>query len=101
MRLRLAQAAASQYPRAMSVKMSGRYPEGSDQDRAHKLLKQHDIEVDHVYSVDMLESGQEEITFTFDGNAHTAFARDERIELVMDGWDVLPPKPEGTWRGGY
>jgi hypothetical protein len=97
----VAQAATPQYPRAMPVKMSGRYPEGSDQDRAHKLLKEHDIEVDHVYGVDMLESGQEEITFTFNGNAHTAFAKDERIEFVMDGWDVLPPKPADGWRGGY
>ena len=86
----------------MPVKMSGRYPEGSDQDRAHKLLKQHDIGVDHVYGVDVLESGQEEIAFTFNGSAHTAFAKDDRIEHVMEGWDVLAPRPvEGTWRGGY
>lgn len=86
----------------MPVKMSGRYPEGSDQDRAHKLLTQHDVKVDHVYSVDLLESGQEEIAFTFDGHAHTAFAKDDRIEHVMEGWDVLPPKPaDGIWRGGY
>jgi len=98
----VANLAAPQYPRAMPVKMTGRYPEGSDQDRAHKLLKEHEIEVDHVYTVVTLESGQEEITFTFDGNAHTAFARDERIEHVMEGWDVLPPKPaDGIWRGGY
>jgi len=98
----VANAAASQYARAMPVKMSGRYPEGSDQDRAHKLLKEHDIEVDHVYGVDMLETGQEEITFTFNGNAHTAFAKNERIEHVMEGWDVLPPKSaDGIWRGGY
>ncbi|MEA2193676.1 MAG: hypothetical protein QOG42_110 [Solirubrobacteraceae bacterium] len=98
----MANAAASQYPRAMPVKMSGRYPEGSDQDRAHKMLKEHDVEVDHVYGVDMLETGQEEITFTFNGHAKTAFAKGEQIEHVMDGWDVLPPKPAGgIWRGGY
>jgi hypothetical protein len=86
----------------MPVKMSGRYPEGSDQDRAHKMLKEHDVEVDHVYGVDTLETGQEEITFTFNGHAKTAFAKGEQIEHVMDGWDVLPPKPAGgTWRGGY
>lgn len=86
----------------MPVKMSGRYPEGSDQDRAHKLLKEQDIDVDHVYGVGMLETGQEEITFTWNGKAQTAFAKNERIELVMEGWDVLPPKPAGgTWRGGY
>jgi hypothetical protein len=86
----------------MPIKMTGRYEEGSDQDRAHKLLKEHDIEVDHVYGVDLQESGMEEITFTFNGNAQTAFARDGRIEHVMEGWDVLPPKPaEGIWRGGY
>jgi hypothetical protein len=86
----------------MPIKMTGRYEEGSDQDRAHQLLKEHDIKVDHVYGVDLQESGMEEITFTFNGNAHTAFARDGRVEHVMDGWDVLPPKPaEGIWRGGY
>jgi hypothetical protein len=81
--------------------MSGRYPEGSDQGRAHRLLEEHDVEVDHVYGVDTLETGQEEITFTFNGNAHTAFARDGRVEHVTEGWDVLPPKPAGgIWRGG-
>ena len=55
--------------------MLGRYPEGSDADRAHKLLRQHDVKVDHVYGVDVLEDGQREITFTFDGNAHTAFVK--------------------------
>jgi hypothetical protein len=86
----------------MPIKMTGRYEEGSDQDRAHRLLKEHEIEVDHVYGVDRLESGTEEITFTFNGSAQTAFARDGRIEHVMEGWDVLPPKPaDGIWRGGY
>jgi hypothetical protein len=86
----------------MPIKMTGRYEEGSDQDRAHKLLTQHDIEVDHVYGVDVQPSGLQEITFTFNGKAQTAFAQDGRVEHVMDGWDVLPPRPvEGTWRGGY
>jgi len=86
----------------MPVKMSGRYPKGSDEDRAHRLLKEHDVDVDHVYGVDTLETGEEEITFTFDGRAKTAFAKNDRIEHVIEGWDVLPPKPAaGTWRGGY
>jgi hypothetical protein len=86
----------------MPIKMSGRYPEGSDQDRAHKLLKAHDVEADHVYGVNELESGATEITFTWNGQAQTAFAEADRITHVMEGWDVLPPKsPNGTWRGGY
>jgi len=86
----------------MPIKMTGRYEEGSDQDRAHTLLKESEIEVDHVYTVDEQPSGTEEITFTWNGRAQTAFAKDGRIEHVMEGWDVLPPKPaEGIWRGGY
>ena len=86
----------------MPIKMIGRYEEGSDRDRAHKLLQEHDVEVDHVYGVDLQESGMEEITFTWNGKAQTAFARHGRVEHVMDGWDVLAPKPVGgTWRGGY
>lgn len=86
----------------MPIKMTGRYEPGSDKERAHKLLIEYDIKVDHVYGVDLQESGTEEITFTFDGRAQTAFAENERIVHVIDGWDVLPPTPvEGTWRGGY
>ena len=86
----------------MPIKMTGRYEEGSDQDRAHQLLTEHDIEADHVYGVDLQESGFLEITFTWNGKAQTAFAKDGRVEHVMDGWDVLPPRPVGgTWRGGY
>ncbi len=86
----------------MPIKLTGRYEEGSDKDRAHKLLVEYDVEVDHVYSVDLQESGMEEITFTFNGKAQTAFAQHGRIEHVMEGWDVLPPKPTGgIWRGGY
>lgn len=98
----MANAADPQYPRAMPVKMSGRYPDDPDADRAHKLLTEHDVEVDHVYGVVRIETGQEEITYTFNGNAHTAFAKDGRVDHVMEGWDVLPPKsPDGVWRGGY
>jgi hypothetical protein len=86
----------------MPIKMTGRYEPGSDKERAHRLLTEHEIKVDHVYGVDLQESGTEEITFTFDGRARTAFAEDERIVHVMEGWDVMPPTPvEGTWRGGY
>jgi hypothetical protein len=85
----------------MSIKMTGRYPEGSDEGRAHKLLAAHDVEVDHVYGVSLLESGQEEITFTWNNKAQTAFTENERVVHVMDGWDVLPPPAGGTWRRGY
>ena len=86
----------------MPIKMTGRYEEGSDRERAHRLLTDHDIEADHVYGVDLQESGFEEIAFTWNGRAQTAFAKDGRVEHVMDGWDVLPPRPVGgTWRGGY
>jgi hypothetical protein len=85
----------------MPIKMSGRYPEGSDEDRAHKLLAEHDVEVDHVYGVNLLETGQEEITFTRNGKAQTAFAEHEHVVHVMDGWDVLPPPAGGSWRRGY
>ncbi|HUR84471.1 MAG TPA: hypothetical protein VMY78_03935 [Solirubrobacteraceae bacterium] len=86
----------------MAIKMMGRYEPGSDKDRAHKLLEEYDVKVDHVYGVDLQASGMEEITFTHDGNARTAFAENERIVHVMEGWDVIPPKPvEGIWRGGY
>ena len=86
----------------MPIKIAGRYEEGSDQDRAHKLLGEHDIAADHVYGVELQESGLEEITFTWNGKAQTAVAKDGRVEHVIDGWDVLPPRPvDGTWRGGY
>jgi hypothetical protein len=86
----------------MPIKMTGRYEEGSDKDRAHKLLKEFDIDVDHVYNVDLQESGMEEITFTWNGNARTAFVQHGRIEHIMECWDELPPRPvEGIWRGGY
>ncbi|MDX6682567.1 MAG: hypothetical protein QOG94_2606, partial [Solirubrobacteraceae bacterium] len=59
-------------------------------------------EVDHVYGVEVLASGTTEITFTFSGKARTAWAENEVIVHVLDGWDVLPPRTgSGTWRGGY
>jgi len=88
--------------RRMPVKLPGRYEPGSDKDRAHRMLKEAEIEVDHVYGVDVAQSGMEEITFTHSGTARTAFAENGVIGHVMDGWDVLPPKStSGTWRGGY
>ncbi len=84
----------------MPIKMSGRYEPGSDKDRAHKLLEECDVKVDHVYGVDLQASGMEEITFTHDGRAQTAFAENENIVHVMEGWDVIPPKSSTpTWRG--
>jgi hypothetical protein len=95
-------AARSTVRHLMPIKMTGRYEPGSDKDRAHKMLEEFDVKVDHVYGVDLQASGMEEITFTFDGRAQTAFAENERIVHVTDGWDVLPPKTTGgTWRGGY
>jgi hypothetical protein len=86
----------------MPVKLPGRYEPGSDKDRAHRMLKDADIEVDHVYGVGPLPSGQLEITFTYNGKARTAFAENEMIVHATDGWDVLPPRAgSGTWRGGY
>lgn len=86
----------------MPIKMSGRYESGSDKERAHRMLKEADIEVDHVFGVDDTNPQLTEITFTFDGQARTAWAEHDAIVHVLDGWDVLPPKPSGgTWRGGY
>jgi len=84
----------------MPIKMSGRYEPGSDKDRAHKLLVEHDVKVDHVYGVDLQDTGMEEITFTHDGQAQTAFAENETIVHVTEGWDVLAPKSGAPpWRG--
>lgn len=87
--------------RSMPVKLPGRYEPGSDKDRAHRMLKEAEVEVDNVWGV--ADSGvQIEITFTFDGQARTAFAENGVIVHVTDGWDVLPPKTgAGPWRGGY
>ena len=85
----------------MPIKMAGRYEPGSEKERAHKLLKEHEIEVDHVYDVARLESGSEEVMFVFSGRAQTAFIEAERVVHVTDGWDVIPPQAGGTWRRGY
>jgi hypothetical protein len=84
----------------MPIKVTGRYESGSPEERAHQLLKQAEIEVDHVYGVDMNASGQQEITFTHDNKAQTAFVENEIVVLVLEGWDVLPPKSgPPAWRG--
>jgi hypothetical protein len=86
----------------MPVKLPGRYEPGSDKDRAHRLLKAADVEVDHVYGVDVLPNGTTEITFIHSGKARTAWAENDTIVHVLDGWDVLPPSSgAGAWRGGY
>jgi hypothetical protein len=84
----------------MPIKLSGRYEPGSPEERAHRLLQQSDVEVDRVYGVDVRPSGQHEITFTHDGKAQTAFVENEVVVLVLDGWDVTPPKSGApAWRG--
>lgn len=86
----------------MSVKMVGRYESGSDKERAHEMLKKAEIQVDHVYGVDITPTGSTEITFIFSGKARTAWAENDAIVHVMDGWDVLPPSVGGgRWRAGY
>ena len=86
----------------MPVKLPGRYESGSDKERAHNMLKAGGIEVDHVYGVELTQTGSTEITFTFSGRARTAWAENEIVVHVADGWDVLPPKAAGdSWRGGY
>jgi hypothetical protein len=37
------------------------YEPGSERDRAHRLLERCDVEVDQVYSVDVEESGMQEM----------------------------------------
>jgi hypothetical protein len=84
----------------MPIKMSGRYESGSPKERAHRLLQQCEVEVDCVYGVDVQPSGQQEITFTHGGKAQTAFVENEVVVLVLDGWDVTPPKSgAAAWRG--
>lgn len=84
----------------MPIKMSGRYESGSPEERAHRLLQECDVEVDRVYGVDVEPSGNEEITFTHNGKAQTAFVENDVVVLVLDGWDVTPPKSGASaWRG--
>ncbi|MGH2917261.1 MAG: hypothetical protein ACRDLS_01480 [Solirubrobacteraceae bacterium] len=84
----------------MTIKLSGRYEEGSEKERAHNLLVKSEIEVDNVYGVEELGPGMEAITFTFNGNAQTAFASDDAgVFRVIDGWDIPPPADREIWRG--
>jgi hypothetical protein len=83
----------------MPIKMSGRYEEGSERERAHHLLVRCEIEVDEVYGVEELRRGMEAITFVHGGKAQTAFAADDDIFRVIDGWDIPPPSDREIWRG--
>jgi hypothetical protein len=83
----------------MPIKLSGRYEEGSDKNRAHALLLKCEIKVDSVFGVEQLKPGMEAITFTIDGQAQTAFAADDDIFRVIDGWDIPPPADREVWRG--
>jgi hypothetical protein len=86
----------------MPVKLPGRYEPGSDKEQAHRMLKEGDIEVDHVYGVEVSPTGSTEITFTSGGKARTAWAENDVVVHVTDGWDVSPPKSGGpTWRAGF
>lgn len=86
----------------MPVKLPGRYEPGSDKEHAHRMLKEGDIEVDHVYGVEFSPTGSTEITFTSGGKARTAWAENDVVVHVTDGWDVPPPKSGGpTWRAGF
>ena len=44
----------------MTIKLSGRYEEGSDKERAHHLLVKCEIKVDNVFGVEELKPGMEE-----------------------------------------
>lgn len=84
----------------MPIKMSGKYESGSPEERAHRLLQQCDVDVDRVYGVDEQPSGEQEITFTYNSKAQTAFVENEVVVLVLDGWDVTPPRSGApAWRG--
>ncbi len=84
----------------MTVKLPGRYEDGSPEDRAHRLLEEGSIAVDHVWSVEEVQPGVEAITFTAGGKAHTAFVADESVLRVHDGWDVPAPTAD-VWRSQY
>ena len=82
----------------MPVKMLGRYEHDPDKEHAHRMLTQGDVGVDHVYGVELLATGTTEITFIHGGKARTAWAENDAVVHVMDGWDVLPPRSETSWR---
>jgi hypothetical protein len=86
----------------MPVKLPGRYEPGSDKEHAHRMLKEGEIEVDHVYGVEVSPTGSTEITFTSGGKARTAWVENDVVVHVTDGWDVVPPKSGSpTWRAGF
>jgi hypothetical protein len=80
----------------MPVRESSRYERGSAEEGAHRLLIQCDVDVDRVFGVDALEDGMDAITFTAAGNALTAFATEDTVLHVAEGWDL--PAPGGAWR---
>lgn len=82
----------------MPVSESSRYERGSAEENAHRLLVRCDVEVDRVFCVEEVEPGVGAITFTFDGNALTAFVSADAVVHVTDGWDI--PPPGGAWREG-
>lgn len=47
----------------MTIKLSGRYEEGSEKERAHHLLVKCEIKVDNVFGVEELKPGMEAITY--------------------------------------
>lgn len=80
----------------MPVTESSRYERGSAEENAHRLLIRCDVDVDRVFSVEPLEPGMHAITFTFGGSALTAFASEDEVVRVTEGWDI--PPPGGAWR---
>ena len=87
----------------MPIKMTGRYEPGSDKEHAHTCSRRPTSRsTTSTASTTRTPSGLQEITFTFNGQARTAWAEKDEIVHVLDGWDVLPPKTaSGPWRGGY
>jgi hypothetical protein len=78
----------------MSIKPMSRYEPGSPEDRAYRLLIECEVEVDSVFGVEPVGSNMEAITFTAGGRARTAFADDEAVLRVAEGWDIPPPEAD-------
>jgi hypothetical protein len=76
----------------MSIKPMSRYEPGSDEDRAYRLLIECEVEVDSVFGVERVRENMEAITFVAGGRALTAFADDEAVLRVAEGWDIPPPE---------
>ena len=78
----------------MSIKPMSRYEPGSDEDRAYRLLVDCEVEVDSVFGVERVAANMEAITFTAGGKARTAFADEDAVLRVADGWDIPPADAE-------